>query len=185
MRPLILTQNTTADGSVEMLDDWFDPMAQDADQAQILARDSAACDAILLGRQTFEDFRGFWPQQTEDTTGVSDELNTLQKYVVSSTMTDPAWQNSTILTGDPVEQVRALKQTEGAEISLTGSITLCHALIAAGLVDGYCLWTYPYVQGRGRRLFPDGHTERLELVEHHAFASGVAYTRWTSRKDRS
>ena len=184
MRPLILTQNITADGSVEMLDDWFDPMAQDVDQARIVARDSAACDAILLGRQTFEDFRGFWPQQTEDTTGVSDELNTLQKYVVSSTMTDPAWQNSTILTGDPVEQVRALKQTEGAEISLTGSITLCHALIAAGLVDGYCLWTYPYVQGRGRRLFPDGHTARLELVEHHAFAAGVTYTRWTYRKDR-
>ena len=185
MRPLILTQNITADGSVEMLDDWFDPMAQDVDQARIVARDSAACDAILLGRQTFEDFRGFWPQQTEDTTGVSDELNTLQKYVVSSTMTDPAWQNSTILTGDPVEQVRALKQTEGAEISLTGSITLCHALIAAGLVDGYCLWTYPYVQGRGHRLFPDGHTERLELVEHLSFAAGVTYTRWTSRKDRS
>jgi dihydrofolate reductase len=81
--------------------------------------------------------------------------------------------------------VRALKQTEGAEISLTGSITLCHALITAGLVDAYCLWTYPYVQGRGRRLFPDGHTERLELVEHLSFASGVTYTRWTSRKDRS
>lgn len=61
MRPLILTQNITADGSVEMLDDWFDPMAQDADQARIVARDSAACDAIRLGRQTFEDFRGFWP----------------------------------------------------------------------------------------------------------------------------
>ena len=88
MRPLILTQNITADGSVEMLDDWFDPMAQDTDQARVLARDSASCDAILLGRQTFEDFRGFWPQQTEDTTGVSDELNTLQKYVVTSTLTD-------------------------------------------------------------------------------------------------
>ena len=184
MRPLILTQNITADGSIEMLDDWFDPMAQDADQAEILARDSAACDAILLGRQTFEDFRGFWPQQTEDTTGVSDELNALQKYVVTSTMTDPEWQNSTILTGDPVEQVRALKQTDGAEISLTGSIMLCHALIEAGLVDGYCLWTYPYVQGRGRRLFPDGHTEQLELVEHLSFTSGITYTRWTSRKDR-
>ena len=184
MRPLVLTQNVTADGSIEMLDDWFDPSADDSDQLEITARDSAACDAILLGRKTFEDFRGYWPQQADDTTGITDELNALQKYVVSSTMTDPGWQNSTILSGDPVAQVRGLKATEGEEISLTGSITLCHALIAAGLVDAYVLWTYPYVQGRGRRLFPEGHVESLELVEHLSFASGITYTRWNTARAR-
>ena len=183
MRSLVITQNMTVDGSIEMLDDWFDPTASPPDQQQLLQRDSAACDALLLGRQTFEDFRGFWPVQENDTTGITDELNTLQKYVVTSTMTDPAWQHSTILTGDPVTAVRELKAQEGAEISLTGSIMLCHPLIEAGLVDEYRIWTYPYVQGRGRRLFPDGHQERLELREHHAFTSGVAYTRWSPRKD--
>src|SRR5690625_7275652 len=84
-------------------------------------------------------------------------------------MTDPQWQNSTINSDDPVAAVRELTQGEGKEIQLTGSITLCHALISAGLVDQYCLWTYPYVQGRGRRLFPAGHREQLNLVEHHAF----------------
>ena len=182
MRPLILTQNTTADGSIEMLDDWFDPMAQDGDQAEILARDSAACDAILLGRQTFEDFRGFWPDQTDDATGITDELNRIAKYVVTTTMTDPAWQHTTLLAGDPVEAVRELTQQDGAEISLTGSISLCHTLIAAGLVDEYRLWTFPYVQGRGRGLFPDGHRARLALAEHRAFSSGVTYARWVPQR---
>lgn len=183
MRPLVITQNITVDGSIEMLDDWFDPTDSPPDQQEILQRDSAACDAILLGRQTFEDFRGFWPEQADDTTGITDELNQLAKYVVSTTMTDPAWQNSTLLNGDPVVAVRALKEQAGEEISLTGSITLCHTLIAAGLVDEYRLWTYPYVQGRGRRLFPDGHRHRLVLAEHRAFSSGVTYTRWSPRED--
>ncbi|AXK46734.1 dihydrofolate reductase family protein [Brachybacterium saurashtrense] len=183
MRPLVITQNMTVDGAVEMLDDWFDPTDSPPDQAEILQRDSAACDAILLGRQTFEDFRGFWPQQEEDTTGITDELNAIEKYVVSSTMTDPAWQRSTILAGDPVPAVRDLTRGQGGEISLTGSIRLCHTLIAAGLVDEYRLWTYPYVQGRGRGLFPAGHRTPLTLLEHRAFSSGVTYTRWTPRKD--
>jgi len=183
MRSLVITQNITVDGSIEMLDDWFDPTASPPDQLELLQRDSAACDALLVGRRTFEDFRGFWPQQEDDATGITDELNTLQKYVVTSTMTDPEWQHSTILAGDPVAAVRELKQSSGAEISLTGSIQLCHALITAGLVDEYRLWTFPYVQGRGRRLVPDGHHEPLELREHHAFSSGVTYARWTPRKD--
>src|SRR5690625_7911822 len=100
---------------------------------EIMQRDSAACDAILLGRHTFEAFRGYWPAQSEDPTGITDELNTMDKYVVSTTMTDPQWQNSTIISNDPVAAVRELTQGEGKEIQLTGSITLCHALISAGL----------------------------------------------------
>lgn len=180
MRPLVITQHVTADGRIEMLDTWFDPTAAAPDELEVNARDSEACDAILLGRQTFEDFRGFWPEQIDDATGVTDELNTLQKYVVSSTMTDPQWQHSTVLAGDPVTTVAELKQTEGREISLTGSITLCHTLIAAGLVDRYQLWAHPYVQGRGRALFPDDHTQQLELVESRSFTSGVTYTCWAA-----
>ena len=65
---------------------------------------------MLLGRQTFEDFRGYWPKQTDDQTGITDDLNQVQKYVVSSTMTDPEWQNSTVLSGDWAAQVRELKE---------------------------------------------------------------------------
>lgn len=185
VRPLIITQNITLDGAVEMLDDWFDPLAQDADMLAVNARDSARSDTLVLGRRTFEDFRGFWPEQVDDRSGVTDELNSLDKYVVSSTMTDPGWRNSTILGGDPVTAVHELLDRPGdGEVVVTGSITLCHSLITAGLVDAYRLWTYPYVQGRGRRLFPDAYARGLGLEEHRAFDTGVTYSCWTPRAPR-
>ena len=183
MRTLAITQNITLDGSIEMLDDWFDPQGQgDADNSDLLTelrRQDDETDAMLLGRQTFEDFRGYWPEQTDDTTGITDSLNQVQKYVVSSTMTDPQWQNSTVLSGDPAEDAAALKRQPGGDLVVTGSIRLCHALIEAGLVDEYRLFSYPAVQGRGRRLFPEGFAiPRLQLLESAAFSGGVVYSRY-------
>jgi dihydrofolate reductase len=182
MRKLVITQNITLDGSIEMLDDWFDPQLQDDDLLEESHREDANADALLVGRQTFEDFRGYWPNQTDDTTGVTDYLNQVAKYVVSSTMTDPEWANSTVLTGDPIEQVRALKSQPGLDIVLTGSISLAHTLIPAGVVDEYRLFVYPTVQGRGRRLFPDGAAiPTLRLVEPpKAFRSGIALLRYAA-----
>ena len=103
----------------------------------------------------------------------------MHKYVVSSTLTDPEWQNSTVLSGDPVAEVCGLKEQPGQDIVVTGSITLCHALIEAGLVDEYRLFVYPVVQGRGRRLFPDGvELPKLRLLEARAFRSGITYSRY-------
>ena len=79
----------TADGAVEMLTDWFDPTEQDEEFAAEIRRQDQNCDAVLLGRQTFEDFRSYWPEQTDDTTGVTDQLNRVTKFVVSQTMSDP------------------------------------------------------------------------------------------------
>jgi dihydrofolate reductase len=179
MRTLAMTQNITVDGAVEMLDDWFDPAGDDAELRAATMRLSEPCDALLLGRRTFEDFRAYWPKQTDDRTGVTDELNRIQKYVVSTTLTDPDWQNSTILRDDWLDRVAALKQRPGGEIGVTGSIRLCDALIRAGLVDEYRFFVYPVVQGRGRRLFPDGVAlPRLERVEATAFGSGVTLVRY-------
>jgi dihydrofolate reductase len=180
VRTLAITQNTTVDGAVEMLDDWFAPQGQagvdDSDLVEEIHRQDERADALLLGRQTFEDFRSYWPGRTDDPTGISAYLDRVQKYVVSSTLTEPGWQHTTVLDGDPVEQVRALKDQPGADIVVTGSITLCHTLIGAGLVDEYRLFTYPVVQGRGRRLFPDGYEmPRLQLLDSRAFRSGITY----------
>lgn len=176
MRTLAITQNITLDGAVEMLGDWFDPADRSPDVLAELHRQDETCDAVLLGRQTFEDFRGYWPEQTDDATGVTDQLNQVAKYVVTSTMTDPAWQNTSVLAGDPIEQVRALKQQPGQDIVVTGSITLCHELIPSGLVDEYRLFVYPVVQGRGRRFFPDGfESAGLTLRESTSFDNGIAY----------
>jgi dihydrofolate reductase len=180
MRKLVITQNITLDGSIEMLDDRFDPQLQDEDLLEESHRQDSQADALLVGRQTFEDFRGYWPKQTDDPTGVTDYLNRVAKYVVSSTMSDPAWQNSTVLTGDPIERATELKSRPGKDIVLTGSISLAHALIAGGVVDEYRLFVYPAVQGRGRALFPDGTAiGKLALVEPpKSFQSGVTLLRY-------
>ena len=182
MRTLAITQNVTADGAVEMLGDWFDPTAEDRQVTEAMNRFTERGDALLLGRRTFEDFRGFWPKQTDDRTGITDELNRVQKYVVSSTMTDPQWQNSTILTGDWLARVAELKEQPGGDIGVTGSIRVCHALIEAGLVDEYRLFVYPVVQGRGRRLFPEGfEADRLRVVDVAGFDSGVTLLHYAAR----
>jgi dihydrofolate reductase len=174
MRKLVITQNVTVDGSIEMLDDWFDPLSQDEQLLAESHRQDAESDAMLLGRQTFEDFRSYWPQQTADTTGITDYLNLVEKYVVSTTMSDPQWTNSTVLCDAPMTRVRDLKALPGKDIVVTGSITLTHALIAENLVDEYRLFVYPAVQGRGRGLFPPGTTAALQLSrEPMSFPSGV------------
>ena len=183
MRTLAITQNITVDGSIEMLGDWFDPQGQagadSSDLLEELHRQDAAADGFLTGRKTFEDLRGYWPKQSDDATGISDYLNRVRKYVVSSTLADPGWQNSTVLSGDPVTEVHALKDQPGKDIVITGSITLCHALIVAGLVDEYRLFVYPIVQGRGRRLFPNGfELPTLRLLEAKTFRSGITYSRY-------
>jgi len=181
VRSLVITQNLTLDGAVEMLDDWFEPTAQ-ADQADLLAelrRQDETADALVVGRRTFEDFRGYWRHRADDPTGIGAYLDQVPKYVVSSTLTEPGWEHTIVLDGDPVEQVRALMRRPGQDVVVTGSITLCHALVAADLVDEYRFFVYPVVQGRGRRLFPDGtRVPALRLLGSQTFASGVALLRY-------
>jgi dihydrofolate reductase len=108
LRTLAVTQNVTLDGSIEMLGDWFNPQGQasqdNSDLLDEIHRQDSKADGLLAGRRTFEDLRAFWSKQSEDPTGITTYLNRVQKYVVSSTMTAPQWQNSTVLSGDPVER---------------------------------------------------------------------------------
>jgi dihydrofolate reductase len=129
-------------------------------------------EAQLLGRVTYEGFADAWPSRAGDE--FADKLNSMPKYVVSSTLTEPGWENTTVLSGDAVEEVQALKDRPGGDIVLTGSITLAHTMIEAGLVDEYRLFIYPSVQGRGRRLFPDGlRIPELQLTGARSFRSGI------------
>ena len=183
MRTLAVTQHTTLAGAVEMLGDWFDPGDQDEELAAALRRLGDRGDALLLGRRTFEDFRSYWPKQTDDRTGVAATLDRVRKYVVSSTLNDPDWQNSTILSDRWLDRVRELKEQPGGDIGVTGSIQLCHTLIEAELVDEYRLFVHPAVQGRGRRLFPDGFAvPRLETVESTTFGNGITLLRYAVRR---
>lgn len=129
MRKLVVTENITIDGVIDAAGGWFAPGDDSADLAEVtdvLQQQAAAADALLLGRTSFEEMRGFWPQQTDDTTGNTAYLNQVKKYVVSSTMTDPGWENTTILRGTIADEVAALKDQPGQDIVATGSITLVH-----------------------------------------------------------
>jgi dihydrofolate reductase len=180
MRKLVVTENITLDGVVDLAGGWFDPMADD--QSDIIAAGTehrATADALLVGRTTFESFREFWPKQTDDPTGVSDYLNAVDKYVVSSTLVEPEWEKSTVLRGPVVDEVRALKDRPGRDIVSTGSTSLVHTLIGAGLVDEYRLFVYPVVVGTGARLFESAEVQ-LHLLETRPFASGVVLLRYGS-----
>jgi dihydrofolate reductase len=180
MRKLVVTENITVDGVIDLAGGWFDPLAEDVDQSDITAATAEhreAADAVLLGRNTFEAFRSFWPQQTDEPTGVSDYLNAVNKYVVSSTIDDPAWENTTVLHGDLVEEVQQLKAAPGRDIVATGSIPLVHALIAAALVDEFRLFVFPVVVGRGARLFESADVS-LRLLETRQFVSGAVLLRY-------
>jgi dihydrofolate reductase len=178
MRELIVTQNITLDGVIDAAGGWFSP-GDDTDElaevASVLREQSAAADALLLGRITFEGMRGFWPQQSDDTTGITEYLNQVQKYVVSSTLTDPKWKNTTVLERPAIDSIRRLKHEPGTDIVVTGSITLVHDLIGADLVDEYRLFVYSLVIGSGRRLFHDAKsTPAVRLTDARRFGPSVA-----------
>jgi dihydrofolate reductase len=183
MRDLIVTENITLDGVIEATESWFVPAgdASESDQSDVeaaLRQQMDAADAFLVGRATFEQMRAYWPKQTGDTTGISNYLNRVSKYVVSSTLDDPEWEHTTVLRRSFQDEVRALKAEPGKNIVTTGSITLVHGLIASELVDEYRLFVYPLVLGRGRRLFVDARFPRLQLVESRAFRSGIVLLRY-------
>ena len=180
MRDLIVTENITLDGVIDASEGWFAPVGEEdrGDVLEALVEHREAADAFLVGRVTFEQMRGFWPRQTDDSTGTSAYLDQVAKYVVSSTLTEPAWEPTTVLRGPLEDEIRALKAAPGRDVVTTGSIRLVHALVAAGLVDELRLFVYPVVLGRGRRLF-EGATSglRLELVETRPFRSGIVLLR--------
>jgi dihydrofolate reductase len=184
MRTLAVTENITLDGVIDAAEGWFGPAGTDdevdrSDLEEALREQREAADALLVGRVTFEQLRGFWPERTDDPTGTSEYLNRVPKYVVSRTLREPGWANSTVLSGELAEEVAALKSRDGRDIVATGSMDVVRQLVREGLVDEYRLFVYPVVLGRGQRLF-DGATgmPRLELVETRRFRSGVVLLRY-------
>jgi dihydrofolate reductase len=183
VRDLIVTENVTIDGVIDATGGWFQPAgAGDVDQSDLIAavtEQREAADAFLVGRTTFEDMRSYWPKQTDDRTGISDYLNRVAKYVVTGTLDDPGWEPTTVLRGPLDEEIAALKAAPGADIVVTGSMTLVRDLVARGLVDEYRLFVHPVVLGRGTRLFADATgVPPLRLVETRPFRSGIVLLRY-------
>ena len=134
--------------------------------------------ALLLGRRTYEDFFGFWPHQTDNP--FTDVLNRTQKYVASTTLTEPLpWSNSTLLRGDMAEAVAGVKEKLEKDLVVLGSGELVQTLRRKDLVDEYVLLIHPLVLGAGRRLFPDGSpTTALRLLDTKTTSTGVVIARY-------
>ena len=183
MRTLAITQNVTLDGSIEFLDDWFDPQARGlgdmSDLQEEVQRQSAASDALP---HRAADLRGpaFLLAAPR---GRHDRHQRLPGRASPSTSspphsTEPGWENTTVLAGDPVDEVRCAEVDERlrhrADRQHHASPTRCST---AGLVDEVRLFTYPVVQGRGRRLFPEQfRLDRLRLLAARSFRSGIVLT---------
>jgi dihydrofolate reductase len=170
MRKLKAWQYVTLDGVVETPEKW---VIADNKMFEEQTAGYAASDALLLGRRTYEIFAASWPQRGSEVQN-ADWMNNTRKYVASTTLESPAWQNTTVLQGDVAEAVSQLKQEEGETITLNGSATLLRSLLAAALVDELRLFLHPIVLGSGARLF-DGATDRLslELADSHEYDSGI------------
>jgi dihydrofolate reductase len=178
-----LTENCTVDGVIDLSGGWFDPAQQDDELVDVLRGEMAEQDGLLLGRVTFESFREYWPNRTDDTTGIRDHLNRVHKYVVSSTLDEPGWDNTTVSRRSPVEEVRALRDASVRDLGVTGSISVAHQLIAADLVDEYRLLVYPIAIGTGERLFPAGSPRLdLRLIDSRSFPSGVNQIRFERQR---
>src|SRR3990172_8953060 len=130
-------------------------------------------DAFLLGRKTYQDFAAFWPSMPEEDP-FAKVMNSMPKYVVSTTLKRAEWNNSKLVKGNIVEEISTLKQQSGKNINITGSPTLVQSLLQHGLIDEIQFLVCPVVLGVGKRFFRDGSdTKALKLVEAKPFGTGI------------
>jgi dihydrofolate reductase len=155
---------------------WAMPLF-DSETAALTGQVYQRADAFLFGRWTYEVFAGSWGTiEDMKTHPIGEALNSRPKYVASTTLTDPQWADTTVLSGGVVAAVGELKAKPGGELQVVGSLSLVRLLLDNDLVDEITLLTYPVLVGQGRRLFPDtGPDLALELVESRTTPSGVIF----------
>jgi dihydrofolate reductase len=177
MGTIVVSQFITIDGVIESPENWHFPYITDDMQADTGKQINTA-EAMLFGRHTYEAFAPVWPNMTNNEFGIADHLNNAPKYVVSTTMQTADWNNTTIISGDVMAEIKKLKDSIPGRIGVTGSATLVRSLIEANLVDEYELMVHPIALGTGLRLFAEGSTPKLKLLENKTYSGGVIFLRY-------
>lgn len=174
MRRIVNSTYVTLDGAIQKPQDW--PLrggfTEAGGKAQLALLER--CDAVLMGRHTYEVFSPVWSSMSGDP--MSDRMNALPKYVASSSLTDPTWNNTTVIDHDPIDTIRELKHQQGADIVQYGFGQLAHALMAAGLLDELRLWVHPFFIGTGSTsdlLYRPGSSGTFNLVDTTPLDNGI------------
>ena len=179
MDRIVVTEFVSLDGVVEdpggaedfKYGGWSFEVSRGDEGDKFKLDEALSSEALLLGRVTYEGFAKAWPSREGE---FADKFNSMPKYVVSSTLEDPEWNNSTVLKGDLAEEVTKLKQEQDGEIVVHGSATLAQALLEEDLVDELRLMVYPVVLGIGKRLFGETSDKKpLRLVDSKVVGDGV------------
>jgi len=180
MGRIVVTEFVSLDGVVEdpggsedfKYGGWSFEFDRGPEGNEFKLEETRASEALLLGRVTYEGFADAWPSRADE---YADKFNSMPKYVVSSTLTQPGWANSTVLEADDlVEAVSKLRQEAGGDVVVHGSAQLAQALIEHDLVDELRLMVFPVILGTGKRLFGDpGEKKTLRLVDSKVVGDGV------------
>ena len=180
MGRIVVTEFVSLDGVVEdpggsenfKYGGWSFEISRGDEGDKFKLDEAFASDALLLGRVTYEGFAAAWPSRDGE---FADKFNSMPKYVVSSTLKDPSWNNSTVLDGDLAEEVAKLKEQVDGDIVVHGSVQLVQALIEHDLVDELRLMVYPVVLGSGKRIFGETSNKKtFRLADTKLVGDGVA-----------
>ena len=179
MGKLVANYFISLDGVVEAPDKWHFPYFNDEMGAAVGAGMQENT-AFMMGRVLYEEWSAYWTQASDDDPTAA-YFNNVPKYVVSSTLTDPTWSNTTVVPGDPA-RIREIVEKNDGNIGIAGSATLVRWLLAMDLLDELHLMIHPIAVGRGQRLFEDTPTHALRLVSTETFATGVLNTVYVPAK---
>jgi len=159
---------------------WTQPFWEgDPAAGKLIVEQTVRAEAVLLGRKTYQIFAGYWPKVTDPHDPIAAKLNSMRKYVASTTLQSVDWNNSRLLGKDVPDAVRRLKAETHGELQVTGSSKLLQTLIANDLVDEFHLWQFPVLLGTGKRLFGEGTPPgTLRLIDSTRFSTGVVVNRY-------
>jgi dihydrofolate reductase len=188
MRKLVVTQYISLDGVIEDpvgmensgLGDWTGPFTRGPEGERLKQEELDAAGSLLLGRNTYEAFAAVWPLVTDSP--FAERINALPKHVASTTLAKVEWQGSSLLAGDALAAIAALKNERGGDILVYGSLKLVHGLQRAGLVDAYNLMVYPVALGAGGRLFAADVRSSLVLAGAKTLGEGIQWLRYEARR---